>query len=308
MENVHSFHFSSCDGQSRCYAQEWMPPDRPRAVLQIVHGMTEHIGRYDQAAQFFCRHGILVCGEDHLGHGKSAVPGRHGHFADRDGWDIVTRDILKLREIQGKKYPDVPYILLGHSMGSFLVRTLLCRYPGQVDAAILSGTAHKPLPLLEVTKWISSLLCALRGKRHVSPLIRKLTMAVFNAPFQPIRTTADWISRDTQEVDRYQADPYTDFFPSLAMIRDMIGGLQYIASPQALRGMDPDTPVYFLSGGDDPVGGQGKDLKKLYALFCSNGVRDATLKLYPGGRHEMFHECNRQEVFQDTLNWIEAHI
>lgn len=308
MGTDHSFYFPSSDGQHQCFAREWIPLGQPRAILQIVHGIAEHIGRYDHVARYLAGQGILVCGEDHLGHGKTAREGEFGYFAPKNGWSLVTDDVLALRTLQGEKHPGVPYFLLGHSMGSFLVRTFLCRYPGQVDGAILSGTGQEPPPLVTFGKLFSSLLCAIEGDKKRNPIIDQFSLGAYNDKFKPTRTRADWISRDEQAVDAYLADPLCSFKPTNALFRDMMGGLQYIASPSALSRMNPKTPVYIFSGDRDPVGAMGKGVETVHNFFCSHEVTDLTLKLYPGGRHEMFNELNRQEVFEDLLHWLELHI
>lgn len=308
MGNPHSFYFPSSDGQHQCHAQEWIPDGSIRAVVQIVHGVSEHIGRYDRVARWLSERGILVCGEDHLGHGKTASPGEYGYFSKHDGWTLVCADVRKLRQLQCEKYPGIPYFLLGHSMGSFLTRTYLCRYPGELSGAILSGTGQEPPALVAAGKAVAGLLCTLQGGNRVSPLIYKLSLGAYNDKFKPNRTRADWISRDEAEVDRYLADPLCTFAMTTAMFRDMMGGLQYIASPRSLAQMDPDTPVYLFSGDQDPVGSMGAGVKKVHGFFQHHGTKDLTLKLYPGGRHEMFNERNREEVYQDLLHWLEQHI
>ncbi len=308
MENIHSFHFPSSDGVHQCYAQEWLPAGEPRGIVQIVHGVAEHIGRYNHVAHFLNGHGFLVCGEDHLGHGQTAREGEYGYFSKQDGWKLVTADIRKLRQLQGEKYPGVPYFLLGHSMGSFLTRTYLCRYPGEVDGAILSGTGQERAPLVALGKAVASILCRFQGSNSVNPLIHQLSLGAYNKKFKPNRTGADWISRDQAAVDTYLADPLCSFKPTTGMFRDMMGGLQYISSPRALARMDPETPIYLMSGDQDPVGSMGKGVKKVYGYFEQQGVKDLSLKLYPGGRHEMFNETNRQEVLEDLLVWLEKHV
>ncbi len=308
MGNIQSFHFSSSDGVHQCYVRQWLPQGDPRAVVQIAHGVTEHIGRYDQVARFLAHHGFLVCGEDHLGHGRTALPGEHGCFPDKNGWALVTEDVLQLRRIQGKKYPGIPYFLLGHSMGSFLVRTFLCRYPGQVDGAILSGTGQEPAPLVAAGKAAAGLLSALWGNNYVSLLVYKLSLGTYNDHFKPTRTRADWLSRDQEAVDAFLADPLCSARPSCGLFQNMLEGLQYIASPKALAQMDPNTPVYIFSGDQDPVGSMGKGVRIVHGYFKDHGTRDLELKLYPDGRHEMFNELNRQQVYEDLLAWLEKHI
>lgn len=311
MAQFTEFTFLSSDGAHRCHASLWLPDGdkAPRAVVQIVHGVAEYVGRYDHFARFLTGHGFAVCGEDHLGHGRTGMEdSRFGYFGAHDGWTLVTADVRQLRQLVGEKFPGIPYFMLGHSMGSFLTRTYLCRYPGTVDGAILSGTGQESGALVAGGKLLSSLIAALRGPEHVSKLVNDLSLGAYNKQFAPNRTTADWTSRDQDSVDRYIADPLCSFIPTVGMYRDMLGGLQYIASRRALSQMDPATPVYIFSGDRDPVGGNGRGVRKVYGYFERQGVRDLTMKLYSEGRHEMLNEINKDEVYADVLAWLEGHI
>lgn len=301
------FSYPSADGLHTIHAAQWVPQGRPRGVVQIVHGVAEHIGRYDAAARFLCSHGFLVCGEDHLGHGRTASDGKFGYFAPRGGWELVVRDIRRLRELVGEQHPGVPYFLLGHSMGSFLTRTYLINYPGTLTGVILSGTGQESAPLVALGRWLAGVERRRLGHRGISPLVDKLSLGAYNRKFAPNRTGADWISRDEAQVDAYLADPYCQYQSTVSMFEAMMGGLQYIAKRENLARMDPSTPVYFFSGDQDPVGGMGKGVKKVVEMFRQAGCRDVTLRLYPGGRHEMFHELNAPEVLDDLLSWLEEH-
>ena len=309
MATLRTFTFPSSDGRHTCHGSCWQPArDLPRGVVQIVHGVAEHMGRYDCFARFLASHGYAVCGADHLGHGRTgAEDGKFGYFGPRRGWELVTRDVRRLRLMAGDRFPGVPYFLLGHSMGSFLTRTYLCRYPGTVDGAILSGTGQESALLVGAGKALAGLIAHIRGPEAVSPLVNELSLGSYNKQFRPNRTGADWISRDEKVVDAYLRDPWCTFTPTVGMFRDMLGGLQYIASPAALAQMDPDTPVYLFSGDRDPVGGNGAGVRKVYGYFEKQGTRDLTMKLYPGGRHEMLNELNREEVYADVLAWLDRH-
>ena len=305
MGEPREFSYPSSDGVHTVHATEWLPQGKPRAVVQIVHGIAEYVGRYDHVARFLSERGILVCGEDHLGHGGTADDGQYGYFGPKDGWDLVSRDVRRLRELQGEKYPGVPYVMLGHSMGSFLARTYLIRWPGTVDGAVLSGTGQEPAYLVALGKALAGALSRLRGGTYVSPLVTAMSLGAYNKKFKPNRTSADWISRDEAVVDAYRKDPLCSFVPTVGMFRDMMGGLQFIADGKNLAQMEKDTPVYFLSGDHDPVGGMGEGVKRVAQMFREAGCRDVTLRLYPDGRHEMFNELNRQEVMEDLLAWLE---
>ena len=299
--------YPSCDGIHAIHAREWVPEGAPRGVVQIVHGVAEHIGRYDPVARFLAAHGYLVCGGDHLGHGLTAG-GKFGYFGPKNGWDLVARDIRRLRELEGEKHLSLPYVILGHSMGSFLTRTYLIRWPGTVNGAVLSGTGQESPAAVAFGKALSGTLCKTKGPDYVSKTVNDLSLGAYNRAFRPNRTPSDWLSRDEAQVDLALADPLCNFMPTVGMFRDMMGGLQFIADRDNLAKMNKGTPVYFLSGDNDPVGSMGKGVRKVEAMFRSAGCRDITVKLYPGGRHEMFNEINRQEVFQDLLAWLEGKL
>lgn len=308
MQQPEQIWFDSTDGVHRCAGYLWRPQGEVRGVVQIVHGIAEHMGRYDHFARYLNDHGYAVCGEDHLGHGKTGeAAGQFGYFARHDGWTLAAADVRAFRQLMGQRFPGVPYILLGHSMGSFLTRTYLCRYPGTVDGAILSGTGQENPLLVAGGKSLASLIGHLRGFDTVSGLVNDLALGAYNKQFKPNRTTADWISRDEQVVDTYLRDPFCTFIPTVGLYRDMLGGLQYISSSRALSQMDPNTPIYIFSGDQDPVGSNGAGVRKVYGYFKDHGTRDLTLKLYPEARHETLNETNRMEVYADVLAWLEKH-
>lgn len=300
--------YPSADGRHTVRGAEWLPQGEPRAVVQIVHGVAEHVGRYDHVARFLTQHGIAVCGEDHLGHGRTVEDGRYGYFAQKGGWGLLVKDIRRLRELEGEKYPGVPYVMLGHSMGSFLTRTYLIEYPGTLDGAVLSGTGQEAAPLVAGGKALAELLCAIRGPEYVSSLVYNLSLGGYNRHFRGDPHTGSWLSRDREMVKADREDPLCSFQPTVSMFRDMLGGIQFIGKAANLKRMDPGTPIYFFSGDHDPVGNMGKGVEKVVEQFRKAGCRDVTVKLYPEGRHEMLNEVNRQEVMEDLLAWLERAV
>jgi len=310
MAKFHEFTFPSTDGEHQIWASLWLPDaEAPKAVVQIVHGISEYVNRYDHFARWLADRGYAVCGEDHLGHGRTGKQdSKFGFFARHDGWTLVTADVRSLRRQMGEQFPGIPYFLLGHSMGSFLTRTYLCRYPGEVSGAILSGTGQEPALIVGAGKLLANLIGLFKGYDSISPLVHSLSLGAYNKQFAPNRTTADWISRDEAVVDAYLADPFCQIMPTVGLYRDMLGGLQYIAGARALSQMDPSTPVYIYSGDQDPVGANGAGVKKVYGFFERHGTRDLSLKLYAQGRHEMHNEHNKEEVFADVLDWLERHL
>lgn len=310
MENTSTFRFPSHDGAHQIFARQWMPTSgQQKAVVQIVHGISEYIDRYTSIARFLAYHGYLVVGCDHLGHGRTALgPEEYGFFTETDGWHTVSADVRCLRVLMGEKYPDLPYFMLGHSMGSFLARTYLIDWPGTLTGCVLSGTGQESSALIVTGRSIANMVCKTSGPRTHSKLIEKLAFGSYNKQFAPARTRADWISRDEDVVNTYVADPLCSFMPSAGMFRDMMVGLQYIANADHLKKMDPATPVYLFSGDRDPVGKNGAAVQKVAGFFQRAQCNDVTVRLYPNGRHEMLNEINREEVFADLLEWLESKL
>ncbi len=295
--------FPSSDGEHQCHACLWLPNEgEPRAVVQLVHGICEYIRRYTPFAEFLADRGFAVTGNDHLGHGGTVKgPEEDGFFTD---WGHLVRDVHSLRVSTGEKFPSLPYFLLGHSMGSFVARTYLIDYPGTLSGCILSGTGQEPAATVALGKWLTGL-----GDPHkVNKLFYSLSIGAYNKQFAPTRTGADWICRDEKVVDAYLADPLCNFPTKAGMNHAMMCGLQYISSEKSLSKMDPSTPVYLFAGDKDPVGANGEGVKKVYGYFEKHGTTDLSMKLYPGGRHEMLNETNKQEVWSDVLAWLEDHM
>ena len=310
MATMREFYFPSFDQASRLYARLWLPESgSPRAVIQLVHGIAEHIGRYDHFARFLADQGYAVTAEDHLGHGRSASgPEELGFTAPVDGWAKMVDNIHALHALTREQYPDLPYVMLGHSMGSFLTRTYLICYPGELDACILSGTGSQPPAVLASGLALVRMERRRLGDHGRSTLLQNLCFGAYNNRFKPVRTPSDWISRDEAVVDLYRADPFCTFTPTVTLMGDMLGGIRFIQKPEHLAKMDRDLPILFFSGDRDPVGSAGKGVQQAYRAFLSAGCTDVTCKLYPEGRHEMLNELNRDEVYQDILQWLDEKL
>ena len=303
------FTFPSADGRTAIHAAEWLPETAPRAVLVLSHGVSEHILRYEPFAAFLTEHGFAVCGHDHLGHGLSVAEGAPRlYFGPRGSWDDVVRDLYARRELAGKRFPGVPVFLLGHSMGSFLARTYLIRYPGTVAGAILMGTGQMAPAVLAAARLLAAEEARRVGEDHASPLVTKLAFETYNRRFAPNRTAFDWLAANEESVDRYIADPLCGGDTTTGLFREMLSGIAYVAKGENLRKMNLNTPVLFISGEDDPVGDMGKGVRRAYAAFRRAGVRDAELRLYPGLRHEILNEADRETVYRDILDWLESRL
>lgn len=306
MASTNSFRYPSSDGIHQIYAARWLPQGQPRGVVQLVHGISEYVERYDRFARFLAGQGFIVCGEDHLGHGKTGeTNGVFGYFAESCGWDKVLSDLHTLRTRMGAEHPGLPYFLFGHSMGSFLTRHYLLRWPGTVSGAILSGTGQEPEAALRAGRLLTSALVRAGKGRGRSRVVLALSLGAYNRAFRPNRTRVDWISRVEAVQDAYLADPFCRFVPTTGMFHDMLGGLLVIGDPRRLTAMDKSTPILLLSGDHDPVGQMGKGVVRVYDLFKAAGCADVTLKLYRDGRHEMLNERNYEQVHRDVLAWLE---
>lgn len=303
------FTFSSADGKTAIHAVEWLPEGDVRAVLQISHGVAEYILRYEPFAEYLTARGFAVVGHDHLGHGGSVAEGAARlYFGPRGSWNWVVDDIYTRRRLAGKRFPGVPYFLLGHSMGSFLARTYLIRYPGTVDGAVIMGTGQQSPALIAGGKAVAAAESARIGEDKASPLVEKLAFGAYNKRFAPNRTVNDWLSVSMENVDRYLADPLCGGTPTSGLFREMLGGLTFIARPENLKKMNLNTPILFISGEMDPVGDCGKGVKKAFRSFQKAGVRDVSLKLYPELRHEILCEECRETVYEDVFQWLEARV
>lgn len=293
--------FPSATGLCDIRYRMWIP-EEPHAAVQIAHGMAEHIDRYHAFASFLAENGVLVYGNDHAGHGKSLAPnGILGYFGAQNGWDALVQDMRTLRDIVKAEYPALPYILLGHSMGSFLARTYAGRDGRDFDAFIFSGTAGKN-PALGVAKLIAKRNIKKTGGDKPDQMLYDLSFGSYNKAFRPNRTTVDWLSRDDAMVDLYVADPLCGFPFTTCGMRDVFDGLTEISNIDWARRV-PDRPILMLSGAMDPVGGKGKGVKQVFDWLTKTGRR-AECKLYDGGRHEMLNELNREEVYHDILLFI----
>ena len=288
------------------HAYRWEPEGQPRGVVQIIHGIAEYVPRYAGFAAFLNARGFLVTGEDHMGHGKS-----HGtepcHFSG--GWCAAVDDSMELLRRTQRDYPGVPYFVLGHSMGSFLTRTLLFRYPDAgLRAAVICGTGWQPAPVLAAGLALCGLEKLRLGETGRSKLLANLMFGAYNRKFPDARTPNDWICSDPAVVDAYTNDELCGFDATVGLTRDMLTGISMNQKKENLAKMDKELPVLFISGMQDPVGAMGEGVLACIDAFKRAGIRHVTIRLYPEGRHEMLNEANRDEVYRDVLSWLERRL
>lgn len=283
----------------------WPAKGEPKAVVQLVHGMAEHIRRYDETARRLSEAGFAVVGHTHMGHGKNA--GIPGYFGAKDGWDTLVKDTHAVRLATQKEYPNLPYFLLGHSMGSFVVRTYCLSHEKGLAGVILSGTGHYDKAILTAGGLLSKIQCLLGMANKPSRLLSKVSSAGNLKGYEDVQTEFDWLSRDRAVVKRYIDDPLCGFPFTAKGYGDMFEGLTRLY-PEKLSAMEKEIPVYLFSGDKDPIGGNGAGVEKVAQEIRDAGVQEVTVKRYPDGRHEMFNELNREEVWADLIQWLNDHL
>ena len=303
------FYFPSKDGNTEIHTIEWKPDKEVKAVLQLCHGMVEYIGRYDEFAQFLCDKGYYVVGNDHLGHGKSVqAKSEYGFFNEKYGNVCVLGDIHTLRQRTAKKYLDVPYFMLGHSMGSSLLRQYIEMYGNGLAGVVLMGAVedHSKAALL-FGKRLCRIMAAFRGWHYRSKLVDDLAIGGYNKKFKPGRTQADWITSDYERLEKYATDPLCTFRFTVNAYYNMFLGMINMQRKESVYMIPKGLPVLFVSGAEDPVGGFGKGVRKIYEKYRAAGIQDVALRLYTGDRHEILNETDRQQVYEDLLGWFEDH-
>lgn len=299
--------FDSC-GAGKIHYCRWEPEEKPVAILQIVHGIAEFVERYDDFANYMTGLGYLVVAEDHMGHGKSiGGNGVQGYF--HGGWFAAVDDTYQLMRDTMNEFPGVPYVLFGHSMGSFMARTILAKYPDSgIAAAIICGTGWQPTFALPVLLKVVEGICKKTGEQNPNEQLQSMVFGSYNKKVENPRTGYDWLTRDEKIVDAYIADPLCGFTASCGLLRDMMTGIYYIQQKKNLNNMKKHLPVLFIAGEEDPVGAYGKGVKQAADGFKKAGMINVALKLYPGCRHEILNELNKEEVFEDVAKWLAPYV
>ncbi len=275
----------------------------PQAIVVIAHGMMEHADRYAAFAAELNHSRMSVYAIHHIGHGANTeFP--QGHWPE-EGFKLATIRLRNLIEYIHQNNPLVPVFLFGHSMGSFISQLYMAQAP-RVKGVILSGT-NGPQVMTVLGSWIANIISLSTKATQPSPFLHHMAFDPYQKPFQPNRTTCDWLSRDNEQVDLYVHDPQCGFVCTVGFYKSFMKGLNQIHQHQTMMNIPKDLPVYLMSGAKDPVGGMGKGVAKLFHIYKKIGLHDVQMKLYPEGRHEMLNELNRSEVYRDIIDWILAH-
>ncbi len=298
------FFFHAEDG-ARLLARRWLPAERPKAIVQIAHGLAEHSARYARLAGALNAAGHGAYAFDLRGHGPACAPADLGHFADAGGWAKCLADLWTFNRLIAAEQPGVPIVLLGHSMGSFLAQAFVAEHSDALAGVVLSGSNGAPPPIATAGRLIARAERLRLGKRGKSGLLNQMMFGDFNKPFRPARTDVDWLSRDPAEVDAYVADPLCGFPFTTQLGIDLLDALPGLLARDRLARIRKDLPICVVSGGRDPV---GANVKGLIAALKGAGFAKLTTRIYPGARHETLNETNRDEVTADLIAWLDGTV
>lgn len=306
---MEEIYFPSHDGVTTIHACIWKPEGEVKGVVQIIHGMAEYAARYAPFAEFLVGKGFLVCADDHLGHGKSVVSENDlGYFNKERSTDTVIADIRTLQLDVKEQNAGKPYFILGHSMGSFFCRKYISLYGDDFDGAIIMGSGFKSKATLNSALFFVKTNALFCGWRNRSKLIKNLAFGSYNKKFKPARTENDWLSKNPENVDAYERDGLCGFSFTNNGYSILFNIIKQACSDKTIKAVPKDLPVFFVAGADDPVGDYGKGVIKAKRKFVEAGVKDVSIKLYKGGRHEILNDDCRDEVMEDILAFIEKHI
>ena len=286
----------------------WLPDAAPLGVVQIIHGMAEHCARYARLAESLCGAGYAVYAHDLPGHGPKSPPELRGHFADRRGWRLAIGSIRNVQRLAQLEQPNkLPFYMLGHSMGSFLLQYYVADFGSSLSGAIFSATTGNFGRSRALGLALVRAEALIYGRRHPSAVGEALSFKTFNKQFKPARTPFDWLSRDAAEVDRYVADPLCGFRCSTGLWMDLLDAGRVLTAPARLRRVPKSLPVLLIAGEDDPVSRGAKGPAALESHYRQAGVRDVYTHIYPKARHELFNDICREQVTADVIAWLRNH-
>lgn len=279
-----------------------------RGIVQISHGMCEYFTRYTSFAKYLCSLGFIVCGNDHLGHGSSVPPcGALGFFAHHQGWSVLVDDVATLTNKMKRQWPDLPYFLLGHSMGSMIARLYLVRYGDKLDGCILSGSPA-PNAMAGFGIQVANSIARSHGPMYRSSVLNHMVFGKYTSRIDDCQTPFDWLTRDRSVVSLYQSDAKCNFIFTASGFRDLFQLEQQCNRMSCIRKTPENLPILFLSGDADPVGSYGSGVKKIAAAYRAAGCRDVDVIFYKDGRHEILNEVNKSEVYGDISRWLEKQL
>lgn len=303
------FYIPSGNKENLIHCICWIPEEKICGVVQLVHGMVEYMDRYHDFACYLTEQGFAVIGHDHLGHGRSASCDEElGFFAEKDGYKYALADMYSVTQEGKKRWPNLPVFLLGHSMGSFFVRRYVTLYGAELAGAVIMGTGYYPLALTRAGKGLAKLMCATQGAKKRSELLYRITLGSNNRGFEETHPLSGWITKDVEIVERYSRDKFCTFRFTNSAYFDLFSLLEELAQKIDMELIPKSLPIFFVAGQDDPVGAKGEGVKTVYREFQALGLKEVSMKLYEGDRHEILNETDRQVVYRDLANWFSHHL
>lgn len=312
MTKEEQFSFLSADGKTKIHAVKWMPENGEyKAILQITHGMIEYIERYKPFAEYLNTQGFLVVGHDHIGHGASIrSEADWGFFAEKNPSDTVVADMHQLRMMVQKENPGVPYFMMGHSMGSYMLRKYLCLHSAGVAGAVIMGTGSVPDGTTKMGLFLCKVLAKFRGSHYRSKFLQSLS---YSKPYKRYDLYGkdyanSWLSKNVENVKKYYADPRCTFLFTVNGYQGLMEAVLFDNRIENVQKVSKKLPMFFVSGADDPVGDLGEGVKRVYALYQKAGLSDITCKLYENDRHEILNETDREQVAADIAAWLSARV
>jgi alpha-beta hydrolase superfamily lysophospholipase len=298
----------STDRKNRLHVAIWEPEGEIKAIMQISHGMVEYAERFHEFACSLNQSGILVIGNDHLGHGKTAGCEDDLGYVGAEKSKTVVDDLHEVTVYAKENYGELPYFLFGHSMGSFMARRYLMTYGKELDGAIISGTGFTPGAVLNTAGLIAGWLKLIHGEHYRSPFLKKLSFTGYLDHIENPRTENDWLTTDRAIVDKYNADKFCTYTFTVNGYQTLFGVLRYIQNPKNVEKIPRDIPIFMISGEEDPVGAYGEGVKKVYESYRSSGIKDVSMRLYEGKRHELTNEIGKEDIYADIKEWIFDHM
>ncbi len=309
-EQRETVRFTSTDTKSEIHGEIWWPDGHPRAVLQLVHGMAEHIMRYEPFAKYLNEHGFVVCGHDHIGHGDSVSSSQHlGRLPVRNGRDTLVGDVGRMRaQMSSRLDENLPYFLFGHSMGSFVVRAYIAGCGEGLSGAIICGTGHIAPSTSSAGNALARIIARVRGEEYVSKMLGNLSVGAYSKAIESPRTPLDWLSFNEENVDRYLADEKCGFAFSAGGNATLTALTREVCDPACCKRVPKGLPLLYIAGDSDPVGAMGEGVRIAANMATEAGSEDVTCKIYGHMRHEILNELDGEKVMRDVLDWMEERI
>ncbi len=302
-----TFTFTDKDGVD-IFVYKWQPDSNPKAVVQIAHGLAEHALRYERVAEHLTKAGYICYANDHRGHGKTVGDVEKTGYLGQGGWDSTVGDLKELTDQIKKENPNLPLFFLGHSWGSLMGQDYIQKWGNEIKGVILSGSNGTQSKLLIFLGSLIAKSQLKKGPAKRNEKLDEMTFGAYNKPYEPAETKFQWLSRDQDEVNKYVKDPYCGFVSSTSLFVEILKGLKIIWKKENEQKIPKDLPILIIAGDKDPTNNFGKNLDVLIKRYEKYGIKKLTKKFYKDARHEVFNETNRDEVFQDLIEWLDGHI